>query len=275
MNRATAILSELRLDIRLRNARRHERSALIRLGEAAASAGPPDDPDLTQPLAQVRQRGHALDTLRAAAAESLAADRADYMRVARWMQPVVVVRGLCTRAILRHQCWLGRRGLVIPQAAIGKEMADRPLALARHPELVRAVADARARIRAILEERTQALEPYGRSALPSWAPDLGRESTVLGRAFWLQLRPNVLPRASALVGLAVGWWLADTYTDSHLKSVLSSLGLGRGGKRVVSGETYRTMMFWLPILAAGLFAYLADRAHLLIQRRYTRPTPPP
>ena len=84
---------------------------------------------------------------------------------------------------------------------------------------------------------------------------------------WLQLRPNILPRFPALIGLAVGWWIADTYTSSHFKSVLHSLGIG-GGKRVVSGETYRTMLFWFPILAAGLCAYVADRAKLLIQHRY-------
>jgi len=275
MHRVTAILNQLRLDIRLRNARRHERLGLVRLGEAAAAAGPPDGPDLGQLVDLVRRQGRTLDGLRSAVAKSLDADRADYTQVAPWMRPVVVLRGVCTRAILRHQLWLYRRGLLAPQEAFGKAVADRPLAFARHPELVRAVADARAQIRAILEARTRELEPYGGSALPSWGPRLWRESTVLGRAFWLQLRPNVLPRASALVGLAVGWWLADTYTDSHLKSVLNSLGLGGGGKRVVSGETYRTMMFWLPILAAGLFAYLADRAHSLVQRRYTRSTPPP
>ena len=107
-----------------------------------------------------------------------------------------------------------------------------------------------------------------------WFPHLGRESTVLGRALWLQLKPTFLPRSSALVGLAVGWWLANTYTDSHFRTVMHSLGLGNGGKRVVGGETYQAMMFWLPVLAAAGFAYLADRAHFLIQRRYTRSTPP-
>jgi hypothetical protein len=77
------------------------------------------------------------------------------------------------------------------------------------------------------------------------------------------------------VGLAVGWWLGNTYTDSHFRSVLHSLGIGSGGKRVVSGETYRAMMFWLPIVAAALFAYLADRVQYVVQKRYSRPTPPP
>jgi hypothetical protein len=37
---------------------------------------------------------------------------------------------------------------------------------------------------------------------------------------------------------------------------------------VVSGDTYRAMLFWLPILTAGICAYLADKAKLVIGRRY-------
>ncbi|MBA3445557.1 MAG: hypothetical protein H0T58_12000 [Gemmatimonadales bacterium] len=56
--------------------------------------------------------------------------------------------------------------------------------------------------------------------------------------------------------------------------MLQSLGIGGGGKRVVSGDSYKAMMFWLPMLGAAVFAYLADRAHFLVQRRYSRTTPP-
>jgi hypothetical protein len=139
---------------------------------------------------------------------------------------------------------------------------------------VQAVVDARSALRRVMEERTERLAPFGGSALPVWLPHVGREIVALGRALWLHLKPNVLPRASALVGLTVGWWLANTYTDSHFRSVLHSLGIGSGGKRVISGETYKAMMFWMPIFAAGTFAYLADRAHFLVQRRYNSPTPP-
>lgn len=272
-SRVGAIFDELRLDMRERNARREERKALIRLGQATATAGPADL-DLPQLYTEVREGGHKLDELRSAAANSLDADREDYAVSARWMRPVVVLRGLCTRAVLHHHMMLGRRALAAPEEAIGVAVANRPTVFARHPDEVKAVADARAGLRAVIEERKRRLEPFGGSALPSWFPHLGRESTVLGRALWLQLKPTILPRGSALVGLTVGWWLANTYTDSHLRSVLHSLGVGSGGKRVVNGETYQAMMFWLPILAAAVFAYLADRAHFLIQRRYNRPTPP-
>ena len=274
LSRVSAILNELRLDVRERNAHRQERKALIGLGQTAASASPQGDLDLLDLLSQVRQGGQDLDGLRSAVTNSLDADRADYVTSARWMRPVVVLRGLCTRAVLRHQTRLGYRALAATAEALGAAVANRPTAFTRHPEQVKAVAEARAELHAVREERKRRLEPFGGSALPSWFPHVGRESTVLGRALWLQLKPNILPRGSALVGLAVGWWLASTYTDSHFRSTLHSLGLGSGGKRVVSGETYKAMMFWVPILAAAVFAYLADRAHFLIQRRYSRPTPP-
>jgi hypothetical protein len=59
--------------------------------------------------------------------------------------------------------------------------------------------------------------------------------------------------------MAVGWWIADTYTDSHVRSVLRSVGIGSGGTRVVSGSTYKALSFWLPLLAAALCAYLGER----------------
>ena len=79
------------------------------------------------------------------------------------------------------------------------------------------------------------------------------------RAVLAQLRSHFLPKAPALAGLAVGWWIARTYTDSHLHSVLRTLGIGKGGTRVVSSSTYEAMSFWLPLLAAALCAYLGER----------------
>ena len=76
---------------------------------------------------------------------------------------------------------------------------------------------------------------------------------------WEQLRSHLFPKAPALVGMAVGWWIANTYTDSRLRSALHSIGIGSGGTRVVSGSTYRAMSFWLPLLAAGLCAYVGAR----------------
>lgn len=273
-DRLIAILPQLRLDVREQNARLRERRALRLLGRAAALAGSPDDFDVLELVTEVRQGHHNVDALTRETTASLDADRADYIASAAWMRPVVVLRGLCTRAVLRHRIMLERRMLATPEQAIGAAAANQPLAFTRHPDQVKSVVDARAELRRVLEERKRRLEPFGGSALPSWFPHLGRETTVLGRALWLQFKPNVLPRGSALVGLAVGWWLANTYTDSQFRSVLNSLGIGGGGKRVVSGDSYKAMMFWLPMLAAAVFAYLADRAHFLVHRRYSRTTPP-
>jgi hypothetical protein len=59
--------------------------------------------------------------------------------------------------------------------------------------------------------------------------------------------------------MAMGWWIANTYTDSHVRSVLRSVGIGSGGTHVVSGSTYRAMQFWLPLLAAAVCAYAGER----------------
>ena len=66
-------------------------------------------------------------------------------------------------------------------------------------------------------------------------------------------------RAPALAGLTVGWWIANTYTDSRWKSLARSVGIGSGGTTVVSGDTYRAMRFWLPLLAAAVCAYAGER----------------
>ena len=89
------------------------------------------------------------------------------------------------------------------------------------------------------------------------------------------MRDRLFPRLPALVGLAAGWWVANTYTDSHWKSALRSVGIGGGGTHVVSGEMYRLMVFGLPILAAAVCAYLSDRLAHFIRGRYAQLASPP
>ena len=267
--RMQAALGELWVDLRLQALRRRERQSLIRLGAAAAASGVPDTGELRRPLAQVRAGKLKLDTLRAAIAASLDADRTDFLATSQWMRPVVVLRGLCTRAVIRHQIVLARRSLVEPHEAIGSSVVQLPKVHAvLPPELLVAAVKAREKSEAISEERKGRLAAFGGSALPRWWPYLRSETRALLGALWLQLKPTVLPRFPALVGLAVGWWVAATYTDSHVRSMLHSLGIGGGGRRVVSGDTYRAMVFWLPLLGAAMCAYLADRARFVIYRRY-------
>jgi hypothetical protein len=85
------------------------------------------------------------------------------------------------------------------------------------------------------------------------------EGKHFGGAVWTQLRSQLIPKGPALAGMAMGWWITSTYTDSHARSILRSVGIGHGGTHVVSGSTYKVMQFGLPLLAAALCAYLGQR----------------
>jgi hypothetical protein len=164
-----------------------------------------------------------LEVLAQECRRSYDADRADRTHVGVWMLPVLVLRGVATRAVLRHR--------------IAREHRQ-------------------------LRHRYEALGRNDSTAVPAAQPGAGTlatEAARFGGAFWGQLRPAILPKAPALAGLAAGWWIANTYTDSRWKSLARSLGIGSGGTTVVSGETYRAMRFWLPLLAAALCAYLGER----------------
>lgn len=172
-------------------------------------------------------RGEA-DHLLALAEEcrrSYEADRADSALVDAWMLPLVTVRGIAARVVLRHRIARGHRQLRIRYETLGREAAT-GVAVPVRPR-----------------SRALAAEEAGR----------------FGRTFWNQLRPAIFPKAPALAGLTVGWWIANTYTDSRWKSLARSIGIGSGGTTIVSGETYRAMRFWLPLLAAAICAYVGER----------------
>ena len=264
---------ELKLDLQIRAGRRRECQALARLGAAVASAGAQERGEIEALVSQITHCRSELDGIRAAVRASLDQDRADFMNTSEWMRPVVLLRGFCSRAVLRHQLALSRRSLVAPHQTLGELVFRRGTEKGDiSQELFREVRTARAGLKEALDQRSRSLAPYGGTALPRWFPRLRQESKELGHALWAQLRPHVLPRSPALVALAVGWWLADTYTDSQVQSVLRSLGIGQGGKRVVSRDTYEAMMFWMPVVSAAVCAYLVNRAQLLIHQRYNRPT---
>ena len=163
------------------------------------------------------------------------ADRADAESVDLWVLPLVTIRGVATRAVLRHRIARGHRRLGSRYEALGREAVGGE-----------GVADPLAPV-----------DPAGKPEAERRT--VRREATRFGRAFWGQLRPALLPKAPALAGLAVGWWIANTYTDSRWKSLARSVGIGSGGTTVVSGDTYRAMRFWLPLLAAAVCAYLGER----------------
>jgi len=242
-------LEDLLEDARRRSAGRRERDALARAGEAVAAAIERES-GLDQLPAAIRELRRRVEDLTVEIPRSLEADRTDYARVSRYLRGLVILRGLCTRAILRHEracCWRDLRPLYEELGASArKRSVSRP---ARPP--VTAVG----------------VDPApGRVAV---------EAKLLGKALKRQLRDRLFPRLPALVGLAAGWWVANTYTDSQWKSTLRSVGIGGGGTHVVSGEMYRLMMFGLPILSAAVCAYLGDRLAHVIRERYAQSNQPP
>ncbi len=254
--RLQAVFHQARLDLDRSWLRRRERASLCRLGEAIASAGSMDSQDMRRWKQEIDAGLARIESLAGESRRSLEVDRADLVTVARWMGPVVILRGVCTRLVLRHTMAAARRALRPRYEALGELAAgcrDASTALTRE------VAEARVRLARAQAERERWVTPYGGSAIPAGAVRVGVETAGFGRAVARQLRSQVFPKAPALVGLAVGWWVANTYTDSHLRSALRSIGIGSGGTRVVSSSTYETMSFWLPLLAAALCAYVGEK----------------
>jgi hypothetical protein len=271
--RASAMVQTTRLTLRIARARQRERDALIRAGERLAALGhrPPAGP-CQPPLGEIQRLRAGLDAHAAALSGSLDADRRDYLAVATWMRPVVIVRGVCARTVLRHWVARKRRDLVplyqqLAAAAL-TEPGGASGGLLLSPSLTDAVRSARSEQASLIAERTRLLEPFGGSAYPAWVGVVVEEVVAFGRALVTQLRGQMIPRASALAGLAAGWWVTRTFTTSRPRSLLRSLGIGSGGTHVVSSDTYQSMRFWLPLLAAAICAYLGDRLARWIQQRY-------
>lgn len=272
-----AIWQAAHLTLRIRGLRRREREALVRLGEAIPVASAQGrawqaGEAVQAELAAIERLTRRPDAIAEALVRSLEADRNDYAIVAAWMRPLVIARGLCTRAVLRHHWARWRRDLQLRNVALGEAVlaagASVSAELAVPATLANAVRALRAELLDAVAERERRLAPLHATAVSRGADRAAHEVAGLGRAVWQQLHGHLMPRASALAGLAAGWWVTNTYTDSHWRGALHSLGVGKGGRHVVSGDTYRALNFWLPILAAALCAYLGDRLAAAIRRRY-------
>jgi len=271
--RTAAMVDTARLEFQMKRAQQREREALARAGESfAAMQHLPADAAAQALLAEIRRLRLALDAHAAAGARSLEDDRADLVSVASWMRPLVVVRGLCVRAVLRHHVIRCLRALRPLHERLGAVALAQPCDRAAPPRvagtLVDAVRSAQAEREMAVAERTRRLAPFGGCALPGWLGGVAGEGKALGRALMKQLRGQLLPRVSGLAGLAAGWWVARTYTDSRPRALLRSIGIGKGGTHVVSGDTYQAMSFLLPILAAAICAYLGDRIARRVRQHY-------
>jgi hypothetical protein len=257
-------MHEVRLGMRRWQLQRQERVALRRLGgEIARASDRGGQEELSRIIAEIGDAHRRLAALASESDASIEADRIDLRRVAAWIKPVVVTRGVCTRLVLRHQRRAVRGQLDARHEALGAGAVRLGMGVAR-PELMHARAGL-GRVQAELEQR---LAAFGGTAHPAWTARAGAEAVGFGRAILSQLRAHLLPKAPALAGMVAGWWIANTFTDSPVHSVLRSVGIGRGGTHVVSGSTYKAMHFWLPLLAAALCAYLGER----IASYYRQPT---
>jgi len=88
------------------------------------------------------------------------------------------------------------------------------------------------------------------------------EGQRLTEETWTQLRAWVTPRAPALTGMVVAWWIARSYAVSHTGAIMNSLGLslGRRGPHLVSAPTDTVLVqYGLPLVVAAVCAYLTQR----------------
>jgi hypothetical protein len=252
--RFLAQLHEIRLDIEHRRLCRQEQRARRHLGELiAARRCDGEREEVARLAADLAAERRGIDAFEQELTASLEADREDLARVSRWMRPAVIMRGLCARGVLRHRQAAARRVLYPRYEALGALAASSARGMGAE------LAGSRASLERLRAERQQRLAAFGDTAHPAWITTAVAESAGLGGAVLSQLRSTVLPKGPALAGMAVGWWIANTYTDSRLHSALRSVGIGHGGTHVVSSSTLKTMSFWLPLVAAAVCAYLGER----------------
>lgn len=220
------------------SARRRERRALRALGETL----PP-----SEEVAGLDQR---LEALSGALRQSLDRDRADYAALPGWARPLVVLRGLFDRAVLRALRLAARRERALACERLGLGSVE--VAQGLDAEVARAAHQAAFRAQARLEPLPVAL----------------REAGHFSTHVWKEGRAQLLPRVPALLGLAVGWWIAQTFTDSQLSATLHSWGLGQGPRHAVRSETLQAMKLWLPLLAAAVSSYAGSRLAAFVRSRY-------
>ncbi|MHB8483141.1 MAG: hypothetical protein ACYDBV_10510 [Nitrospiria bacterium] len=93
-----------------------------------------------------------------------------------------------------------------------------------------------------------------------------KESKEFFQHFLKQLY-NQIPGVSAAAGLTAGGWIASTFTTSPLKATLASWGLMKGGRHVVSGSMYQFLSIFVPLLVAGITAYIVQKLLKMFRAR--------
>lgn len=264
-----------------RLARHHERRVLAAVGAQLPAALVGLDDDARGAVARLVALDQALQSHARASEESWAQDRQDYAVAPGWAQWLVIARGIFARAVQRALARgrvRERKALLLQVAALavaGRLQAPGSTAPLVPSSLAIELAALRTDARAAEQTRVALLVPYGGQALPSWMHTVARELSGLVAATARELQGKLVPRLPALGGLAAGWWVTHTFTDSHVDAALSHLGLRHGGTHVVSSERLERMSFWLPLLVGATCSYLSSRFSGFVHRRYASPLAPP
>jgi hypothetical protein len=181
----------------------------------------------------------------------------------RWL---VVARGVLDRFVVRERVRFIEREIDDGEAALGVRLVERIDGELLARLSAGDVEDARgalAEASVAAAERARLLAPYGGDPWPAGLRELRSFGRFLGR----ELRPKLIPRAPAIVGLLVGWWIGQSFSDSWLDDARSRFGLE--SRTSVSSGTLETLRFWGPLVAAALFAYLGAFLSSRVHRRYS------
>jgi len=272
--RSRAALAAFRAHLEARRALREEQTALLGLGEALAGVRPQVGDGLRDALDEVAGHDSAIVAMQDAVSATLREDRADYATVSPWIRPLVIARGVAARCVLHERLRQVRNRRAAACRRLGAAALEQSVAIPGEAAASGVAArDARVRAVAASGQADALLAPFGGSVLPRPVFCVGREVAAFGKPLAREVRGQLLPRVPALAGLAVGWWVASTFTDSQLSATLHSLGIGSGPRRVMSSGTLRALSFWLPILAAALCSYAGSRLGTLLRARYAPAAP--
>lgn len=99
--------------------------------------------------------------------------------------------------------------------------------------------------------------------------NLHKLTKELGELFFYVKRQllSQIPSISGVAGLAVGAWVASTFTTSPFKGFLASWGFIEGGTHVVTERTYKFLIVGLPILATAVTAYFVHKLLTTYRKR--------
>ena len=258
-DRIRAALQSRRLYREARRVRGMEQIALRELG-----AGIPNAPR-AGPLADVARRRKALDDARAAVAASLVQDRADYPAVRFAVRPMVILRGMAHRIVLREHV----RRRTIDCDAASERLGEAALDLGIDAPAAERIRSLRAEAEALESRWAAVVAPYGGSPVPSFVLRVGQETARFARAAVNQLAT----RMPAIVGLLAGFSVATVFTGSPLSATLQPWGIGGAAERFAGSDASDIVGVWLPICAAALCSYGSARLGAKVRARYGAEAP--